>query len=97
MIQLPPFRRIFPINRTRVFPSWGNSYVDNWPIIEDFILIKITPTLYIPAYRTRPRLFSKEEVELMVMVNKDNRMDDVVKQTPSVIFNPYLPFKRQEN
>jgi len=37
MIQLPPFKHIFPINRTRVFPSWGNSYVDNWMRFETFI------------------------------------------------------------
>ncbi|PKP53777.1 MAG: hypothetical protein CVT92_02275 [Bacteroidetes bacterium HGW-Bacteroidetes-1] len=37
MIQLPPFKHIFPINRTRIFPSWGNSYVDNWVRFETFI------------------------------------------------------------
>lgn len=37
MIKLPAFKRIFPINRTRVYPSWGNSYVGNWIRFETFI------------------------------------------------------------
>jgi len=37
MIKLPKFKHIFPVNRTRVFPSWGNSYVDDWIRFETFI------------------------------------------------------------
>jgi len=37
MIKLPKFKQIFPVNRTRVFPNWGNSYVDDWIRFETFI------------------------------------------------------------
>lgn len=36
MIRLPAFKRIFPVNRTNVYPFWGESYVDNWTKFENF-------------------------------------------------------------
>jgi hypothetical protein len=37
MINFSKWKRIFPVNRTRVHPRWGNSYVEEWDKLEDFL------------------------------------------------------------
>ena len=37
MIKTGLFKRIFPVNRTSIYPNWGNSYVFNWPRFETYL------------------------------------------------------------